>query len=95
MLLPSILTQYIVRTEFKVNKSNFKTYCRLCIEELEEEEGQKKFFSNKKDRIIQHFKKCPHFVTKTTAEERAEIFKLLENDSSITSTIPSKRSCKY
>ena len=56
---------------------------------------QKKFFPNKKDRIIQHFKKCPHFVTKTTAEERAEIFKLLENDNSLTSTIPSKRSCKY
>ena len=95
MPLPVILTQYIVRTEIKLNKSNFKTYCRPCIEELEEEEGQKKFFPNKKDRIIQHFKKCPHFVTKTTAEERAEIFKLLENDSPLTSMIPSKRSCKY
>ena len=50
---------------------------------MEEEEEQKKFFPNKKDQIIQHFKKCPHFVTKTTAEKRAEIFKLLENDSSL------------
>ena len=95
MPLPFILTQYIVRTEIKLNKSNFKTYCRPCIEELGEEEGQKKFFPNKKDRIIQHFKKCPHFFTKTTAEERAEIFKLLENNSSLISIIPSKRTCKY
>ena len=78
MPLPSILTQYIVRSEVKINKTNFKIYCKSCIEELGEEEGQKKFFPNKKDRIISHLKKCPHFVAKTTAEERAEILNLLE-----------------
>ena len=78
MPLPSILTQYIVRSEVKINRTNFKIYCKSCIEELGEEEGQKKFFPNKKDRIISHLKKCPHFVAKTTAEERAEILNLLE-----------------
>src|SRR3989337_4251006 len=91
MPLPSILTQYIVRSEVKINKTNFKIYCKSCIEELGEEEGQKKFFPNKKDRIISHLKKCPHFVAKTTAEERAEILNLLEDSNSSTPTIPSKR----
>ena len=92
MPLPSILTQYIVRSEVKLNKTNFKTYCKSCIDELGEEEGQKKFFPNKKDRIISHLKKCSHFVSKTTTEERAEILNLLEdNNSPPTPIIPSKR----
>ena len=92
MPLSSILNQYIVRSEIKLNKSNFKTYCKPCIEELGEEEGKKNFFPNKKDRIVSHFKKCLHFVAKTTAEESAEIFNLLEKDNS---TILKKRSDKY
>ena len=95
MLLSSILSKFIVKSDTKLNKSNFKTYCKSCIEELGEEDGKKKFFPNKKDRIILHFKKCPHFVTKTTAEERAEIFDLLEDNNSSTSTIPNKRLGKY
>ncbi len=91
MLFPSLLNQYIIRTEIKINQCNFKTYCKLCIEELEEEEGSKIFFPNKRDRIIQHFKKCPNFTTKTTAKEHMEIFKLLE----LTSIILNKRLCKY
>jgi hypothetical protein len=58
---------------------------------LGEEEGKKKCFPNKKDRIILHLKKCPHFVAKTTAEELEEIFKLLEDNNSSTLTIPNKR----
>jgi len=85
------LNQYIVRTEIKINQCNFKTYCKPCIKELEEEKGSKKFFSNKRDQIIQHFKKCPNFTTKITAEEHTEIFKLLES----TSIISNKRLCKY
>ena len=92
MPLPSILNQYIVRSEIKLNKSNFKTYCKPCIEELGEEEGKKNFFPNKKDRIVSHFKKCLHLVAKTTAEERAEIFDLLEENNS---TVPNKRTGKY
>ncbi len=95
MPLPSILSKFIVRSDTKLNKSNFKTYCKPCIEELGEEDGKKNFFPNKKDRIILHFKKCSHFVTKTTAEERAEIFDLLEDNNSSTSTIPNKRLGKY
>ena len=73
-----------------------KLFCKSYTEELEEEEG----FPNKKDRIVQHFKKCPNFVNKTTAEERAEIFKLLEkeNNDAATPIIPvthNKRLCKY
>jgi hypothetical protein len=69
---------------------------------LGEEEGGKTWFSNKRDRIIQHFKKCSNFVSKTTAEERAEIFKLLENNKELalssgvsTSTLSNKRPCNY
>ena len=91
MPLPSLLNQYIVRTETKINQYNFKTYCKPCIEELKEKKGSKKFFPNKRDRIIQYFKKCPNFTTKITAKERIEIFKLLES----TSIISNKRSCKY
>ena len=92
MPLPSILNQYIVRSEIKLNKSNFKTYCKPCIEELEKKEGKKKFFLNKKDRIVYHFKKYSHFVAKKTAEERAEIFDLLKENNS---TVPNKRTGKY
>ena len=53
---------------------------------------KKEFFPNKKDRIVSHFKKCLHFVAKTTAEERAEIFDLLEENNS---TVPNKRTGKY
>src|SRR4051812_32095135 len=95
MPLPSILNKYIVRSEIKLNKSNFKIFCKPCIEELEEDEGKKIFFPNKKDRIIVHLKKCSHFVATTTAEERTEIFELLEDNNSLTSTIPSKRLGKY
>ena len=41
MPLHVLLTKYIIRTEEKVNKSNLKTYCKSCIEELGEEEGRK------------------------------------------------------
>ncbi|CAG8638460.1 8644_t:CDS:2, partial [Scutellospora calospora] len=41
-------------------------------------EGTKNFYPNKKDRIILHLKKCPHFVAETTAEEREKIYKLVD-----------------
>ncbi|CAB5291924.1 unnamed protein product [Rhizophagus irregularis] len=41
--LPPILTQYIVKTDVKVNKSNLKTFCKPCIDKLGEEEGHKNF----------------------------------------------------
>src|SRR6185503_1606355 len=68
MPLHVLLTKYIVRTEEKVNKSNLKTYCKSCIEELGDEEGRKTWFPNKTDRIIQHLKKCSHFLAKTNKE---------------------------
>jgi len=77
--LPSLLTQYIIRTDIKANKCNMKTFCRACVEKLGEEEGKKKWFPNKKDRIIQHLKKCCHFYEMTNANERAEIFNLQGN----------------
>jgi hypothetical protein len=55
--LPFLITQYIIRTDIKVNKSNVQTFCKPCIEELGEEEGHKICYPNKKDRIIQHFKR--------------------------------------
>lgn len=95
--LPTLINQYIVRTDIKVNKSNVQTFCKPCIEELGEEEGCKIWFPNKKDHIIQHFKKCPNFFTKTKEEEREEIFALLHsnNDNNTPNLVPQKRSCKY
>ena len=59
---------------------------------LGEEEGQKICFPNKKDRIIQHFKKCPNFLAKTN-EERERIFGLLQSNAS--SLIPQKKQSKF
>ncbi|CAB4429163.1 unnamed protein product [Rhizophagus irregularis] len=91
--LPSLLAPYIIRTDIKVNKSNLKTFCKPCIEELGEEEGQKTWFPNKKDRIVQHFKKCTNFFAQTNEEQRKEIFELLQtnNNNVITNIIPQKR----
>jgi len=52
MPLSPLITQYIVRTEEKVNKSNLKVFCKLCIEDLGEEKGCKISFLNKTDCII-------------------------------------------
>ncbi|CAG8723444.1 12625_t:CDS:2, partial [Dentiscutata erythropus] len=46
--------------------------------QLGEIEGSKQHFSNKTDRIISHFKKYTNFVAESTAEEREEIFKLVD-----------------
>ena len=88
MSLPSLLAKYIVRTEVKVNKCNLKTFCKLCVEILGEEEGHKTQFLNKTDCIIQHFKKCPNFFAKTTMKEREEIFQTNLTQNTI------KRPCK-
>jgi hypothetical protein len=96
--LPSLITPYIVRTDIKINKSNFRTYCKPCIEVLGEEEGCKTYFPNKKDRIIYHFKKCTNFIAKTNEEERKQIFELLQHNNEnndILNLIPQKRKCKY
>ena len=94
--LPFLLNQYIVRTDIKVNKSNLKTFCKSCIEVLGEEEGRKIWFPNKKDRIVQHFKKCNNFLAKTNEEEQEKIFAILEpNNNDVSNIIPQKRSRKY
>ena len=51
MPLSPLITQYIVRTEEKVNKSNLKVFCKPCIEDLGEEEECKISFSNKADHM--------------------------------------------
>jgi hypothetical protein len=83
--LPVSLDQYIIKSKERLNKSNLKVYCKACIEILGQDEGKKFFFPNKTDRIILHFKKCIHFVQKTTPEERREIFGL-SKDSDISQT---------
>ena len=83
MPLNQLLLQHIIRSEEKINKSNLKTFCKACIEELGDEEGHRKWFPNKQDKIIQHFKKCPNFLSKTSAEQRTTIFKLNDNNKRI------------
>lgn len=41
-------------------------------------EGTNHYFPNKKDKLISHFKKCIHFIVKTTAKEREKNFKLTD-----------------
>src|SRR5690242_16592268 len=75
-----LTSTYIVRdpvkTKERLNQSNLKTYCKCCINALGEEEGKKTHFLNKTDRIVQHLKKCTHFLAATTPDIRNEIFLL-------------------
>jgi len=91
--LPSILDDYIIKTDEKINKNNVKVYCKPCIKILGKTEGSKNFFPNKKDRIIAHFKKCAHFATETTSEQREEIYNLVEIKTSVVQL--GKRKGKY
>ena len=93
LLLPSILDEYIVKTNERINKCNIKIYCKSCINVLGEVEGAKKWFPNKKDRIIAHLKKYVNFVTKTTPEIREQIFELAQCNNNTTSL--GKRKGKY
>ncbi|CAB4446996.1 unnamed protein product [Rhizophagus irregularis] len=52
----------------------------MFIDVLGEEEGKRICFPNKTDRIVQHLKKCTHFLAATTPEKRDEIFLLLKNN---------------
>lgn len=92
--LSELLNEYIIKSKERINQSNLKTYCKSCVEALGEEEGKKKFFPNKTDRIIQHLKKCTHFFEATTSEKRDEIFSLSKSNSEKRSDSGSKRSCK-
>ena len=99
MMLPPLLIKYIIRIEKKINKSNLKTFYKICIKVFREEKEYKISFSNKTDWIIQHFKKCFHFLAKTN-EEQVVIFELLQNkantnNNTVLSLILSKRSYKY
>ncbi|GES98661.1 hypothetical protein GLOIN_2v1885672 [Rhizophagus clarus] len=68
----------------------------IVRKELGDEEGRKIWFSNKKDHIIQHFKRYPNFLARTEEEEREEIFALLQPniDNNTPKLIPQKRSSK-
>lgn len=81
MPLSILLTRHIIKSTERFSKSNVKVYCKACVEVLGEEEGKKKTcLPNKTDRIVQHLKSCAHFVGRTTAEERTEIFALSTNN---------------
>src|SRR5690348_17188904 len=87
MPLPVTIEEFIIKTNEKINKSNYKVYCKPCVKVLGEIEGKKTGFPNKKDHLITHFKKCIHFFNETP-EKREEIFNLLQknNINSINST---------
>jgi hypothetical protein len=91
--LPDILNDYIVKTKERLNQSNLKTYCKCCIDALGEEEGKKTYFPNKTDRIVQHLKKCTHFLAATTSDTRNEIFLLSSGNEKQSGS--NKRSCKF
>ncbi|CAG8537087.1 4751_t:CDS:2 [Ambispora gerdemannii] len=65
-LLPFILDNYIIKTDEKINKFNVKVYCKSCVKVLGEAEA--------------HLKKCVHFATETTSEQRKEIYNLVETN---------------
>ncbi|CAG8810430.1 16799_t:CDS:2, partial [Cetraspora pellucida] len=91
--LPTLLNDCIVKSNIKINQSNLQTYCKYCINALGKEQEKRNYFPNKKDRIILHLKKCPHFLNATTAEKQAEIFELIpDNNSSTKKKVYNKRS---
>ena len=77
MLLPSILNEYIIKIDKRINKSNIKIYYKSCMNVLGEVEEAKKWFLNKKDYIVIHLKKCVNFITETTPDIREQIFELV------------------
>ena len=90
--ISDLLNDYIIKTKEKLNQSNLKTYCKCCIDVLGEEKGKQICFPNKTDRIIQHLKKCTHFLVATIHEIRDEIFSLSKNNEK---ELENKRPCKY
>ena len=94
MPFPALIAKYTIKTTIKINKSNFKTYCKPCIQVLGEEKGKKNVFPNKTDRIINHFKKCPHFLSQANEDEKNEIFDLEKEDKN-NQADSKKRKCKY
>ncbi|RHZ53183.1 hypothetical protein Glove_449g11 [Diversispora epigaea] len=80
MPLPVTIEEFIIKTNKKINKSNYKVYCKPCVKVLGEIEGKKISFLNKKNRLIIYFKKCIHFFNETTPEKREEIFNLLQKN---------------
>jgi len=91
--LSDLLNDYIVKTKERLNQSNLKTYCKCCIDALGEEEGKKTHFPNKTDRIVQHLKKCTHFLAATIPDIRNEIFLLSSSNEKQPGS--NKRSCKF
>ncbi|CAG8690816.1 14509_t:CDS:2 [Rhizophagus irregularis] len=64
--ISELLNDYIIKTKEKLNQR--------------EEEGKQICFPNKTDRIVQHLKKCTHFLAAITPEKRNVIFSLLKNN---------------
>lgn len=89
--LPSILDEFIVKTNEKLNKSNIKVYCKPCMKVLGDEEGAKKWFPNKKDRIVAHLKKCANFIAETTPDKREQVFELVQCNNNDNTTLLGKR----
>ncbi|CAG8479165.1 2601_t:CDS:2 [Dentiscutata heterogama] len=77
-LLIFYITQSLIISTLRANTSNFN-YAIINIA-LGEKDSKKGNFPNKTDRIVHHLKNCIHFVRKTIAEERAEIFALSNNE---------------
>ncbi|CAG8725055.1 7930_t:CDS:1, partial [Scutellospora calospora] len=83
MPLSILLERHIIKSNEKLGKSNVKVFCKVCVDILGEEADKGNSFPNKMDRIIQHLKKCVHFVEKMTPEETDEIFALTNNNKEI------------
>ncbi|CAG8774272.1 2024_t:CDS:1, partial [Racocetra fulgida] len=64
--IPEFLNQYIIKSKEKLNKSNYKIFCKACVEALGEDKGKQNCFPNKTDRVILHLKRCENFNNKTT-----------------------------
>ncbi|KAF0524684.1 hypothetical protein F8M41_015062 [Gigaspora margarita] len=80
MPLSILLESHIIKSNEKLSKSNIKVFCKACVEVLGAEAGKKITLSNKMDRIIQHLKKCVHFVEKMIPEEKDKIFSLSKDN---------------
>ncbi|CAB5199062.1 unnamed protein product [Rhizophagus irregularis] len=80
--ISELLNDYIIKTKENSIRVTLKRIanCKCCIDVLGEEEGKQICFPNKTDRIVQHLKKCTHFLAAITPEKRNVIFSLLKNN---------------
>ncbi|GES86816.1 ribonuclease H-like domain-containing protein [Rhizophagus clarus] len=88
--LLSLITQYIVRSDTKVNKSNIQTFCKPCIEELGDEKGfadslssQASFVSGSSHKIIDcssYYRPIDNYIVRSLSKKDTKILYIITSN---------------